>query len=71
MQQVQNDAPQANHISSTSDQQDSKEKTVDHPEMALDERFIPPETELERINHSLELIGFDPFKKRNVKRTIT
>ena len=68
---MQNDASQANHRSSTSDQQDSKENMVDHPEMALDERFIPPETELERINHSLELIGFDQFTKRNMKRTIT
>ena len=63
---MQNDASQANHRSSTSDQEDSKEKTVDHPEMALDERFIPPETELERINHSLELIGVDPFKIRGI-----
>ena len=62
---------QLSSSSSTADQEECEEKMIDHSEMDVDESFVSPEADLGTINRSLKLIGISPFKKRNMKRTMT
>ena len=57
--------------SSQVDDEECIDVRVDPPEMDADDNFVSPEADLGAINHSLELIGVSPFKKRNMKRSAT